>query len=264
MQTRRRDLYAIIQSINYFILQMEICIDSLESARNAVEGGASRLEVCSALSEGGLTPSPGLIQQIRSFTTIPLYAMVRVRCGDFVYSPEEINAMLHDVKVLKEHRVDGFVFGALTPDCEIDVVACEKILSAAHPSPVTFHRAFDLTTDPVRSMELLADLGFQRILTSGQKNTALEGLELIKTLVLKARELAIMPGAGITKDNIREIIKSGAKEFHASAKKRKMVVHGANRVRMGVNENDFINVTDKELVKELVEIIKKELPSHEK
>lgn len=235
---------------------MEICIDSLESARNAVEGGASRLEVCSALSEGGLTPSPGLIQQIRNFTTIPLYAMIRIRCGDFVYSPEEIDAMLHDLKILKDHRVNGFVFGALTPDCEIDTVSCEKIVSVACPLPVTFSRAFDLTTDPVKSMELLSDLGFERILTSGQRNTALEGLELIKTLVQKARKIVIMPGAGITKDNLRKIMVSGAKEFHASAKKKKMVVYGANRVRMGINEDDFINVTDKELVKELIEIIK--------
>lgn len=237
---------------------MEICIDSLESARNAVEGGASRLEICSALSEGGLTPSPGLIQQIRSFTLIPLYAMIRIRCGDFVYSPEEINAMLHDLKILKEHQVNGFVFGALTSHCEIDIVACKKIISAAHPLPVTFSRAFDLTTDPIKSMELLADLGFQRILTSGQKNTALEGLDLIKTLLLKAQKIVIMPGAGITKDNIREIMKSGAKEFHASAKRRKMIIYNVNRVKMGTNEDDFVNVTDKDLVKELVEIIKNE------
>jgi len=237
---------------------MEICIDSLESARNAIEGGANRLEVCSALSEGGLTPSPGLIQQIKSFTTIPLYAMIRIRCGDFVYSPEEIDAMLYDLKILKDHRVNGFVFGALTTECEIDAVACEKIVSAARPLPVTFSRAFDLTTNPVKSMELLANLGFKRILTSGQKNTALEGLELIKILLQKAQKVVIMPGAGITKDNIRKIMESGAKEFHASAKKRKTVIHGANRVKMGINEDDFVNVTDKELVKELVEIIKNE------
>ncbi|XP_011164666.1 copper homeostasis protein cutC homolog [Solenopsis invicta] len=240
---------------------MEICIDSLESARNAVEGGASRLEVCSALSEGGLTPSPGLIQQIRSFTTIPLYAMIRIRCGDFVYNPDEIEAMLYDLKILKDHHVNGFVFGALTPDCEIDVVACRKIISAAQSLPVTFSRAFDLTTDPIKSMELLADLGFERILTSGQRNTAVEGLELIKTLLEKetSRKLVIMPGAGITKNNIRKIMESGAKEFHASAKRRKMVIYnGANRVKMGISEDDFVNVTDKELVKEMVEIIKNE------
>lgn len=244
---------------------MEICVDSLESARNAIEGGASRLEICSALSEGGLTPSPGLIKQMRCFATIPLYAMIRIRGGDFVYTSEEIDAMLHDLMTLKDHHADGFVFGALTPDCEIDTVACEKIISAARPLPVTFSRAFDLTSDPMKSMQVLADLGFQRILTSGQKNSALEGLELIKTLIEKTQKLIIMPGAGITKDNIRKIMESGAKEFHASAKRRKMVLYGANRVRMGVNENDFINVTDRELVKELVNIINEmNVPSCEK
>ncbi|XP_012054265.1 PREDICTED: copper homeostasis protein cutC homolog [Atta cephalotes] len=237
---------------------MEICIDSLESARNAIEGGASRLEVCSALSEGGLTPSLGLVQQIKSFTTIPLYVMIRIRCGNFIYSSEETDAMLYDLKILKDHHVNGFVFGALTSDCDIDIVACKKIISAACPLPVTFSRAFDLTNDPIKSMELLADLGFERILTSGQKNTALEGLELIKMLVQKAQKLVIMPGAGITKDNIRKIMESGAKEFHASAKKRKMVIYGANKVKMGINNDDFVNVTDKELVKQLVEIIKNE------
>jgi len=236
---------------------MEICIDSLESARNAIEGGASRLEVCSALSEDGLTPSAGLIKQIKTFATIPLYAMIRIRSGDFVYSHEELDAMLHDLKILKDHEVNGFVFGALTTDCEIDIVACERIVSAARPLPVTFHRAFDLTTDPLKSMEIIANLGFQRILTSGQKNTALEGLDLIKTLLQKApKDLIIMPGAGITKDNIQKIIESGAKEFHASAKRKKIMTYGADKVKMSTRENDFINITNRELVKELVNIIK--------
>lgn len=236
---------------------MEICIDSFESARNAIEGGASRLEVCSALSEGGLTPSAGLVKQIKNFAAIPLYAMIRIRRGDFVYSHEELDAMLHDLKILKDHEVNGFVFGALTADCEIDIVACERIVSAARPLPVTFHRAFDLTADPFKSMEIIANLGFQRILTSGQKSTALEGLDLIRALLQKApRDLIIMPGAGITKDNIQQIMESGAKEFHASAKRKKIVIPGANKVRMGTGEDDFINVTNRDLVKELVNIIK--------
>ncbi|XP_012222858.1 copper homeostasis protein cutC homolog [Linepithema humile] len=236
---------------------MEICIDSLESARNAIEGGASRLEVCMALSEGGLTPSPGLIKQIKTLATIPLYAMIRIRNGDFIYSHEELDAMLHDLKILKDHEVNGFVFGALTADCEIDIVACERIISAARPLPVTFHRAFDLTNDPLKSMEIIANLGFQRILTSGQKNTALEGLELIKVLLQKApKHLIIMPGAGITRDNIQKIMESGAKEFHASAKRKKIMTYNANKVRMGTGEDNFINVTNRELVKDLVNIIK--------
>lgn len=215
------------------------------------------MEICSALSEGGLTPTPGLVKQTRDFTSIMLYVMIRIRSGDFVYTPEEIDAMLYDLKLLKDQDVDGFVFGALTSNCEIDVAACKKIIAAAHPLPVTFHRAFDLTNDPFRSMELLANLGFRRILTSGQKNTVLEGLELIKILVQKAPEnLIIMPGAGITRDNIHKIMDSGAKEFHASAKRRKENIGSVNKVRMGTKDDDFINITDRELVKELVDVIK--------
>ncbi|XP_072759566.1 copper homeostasis protein cutC homolog [Anoplolepis gracilipes] len=236
---------------------MEICVDSIESARNAIEGGASRLEICSALSEGGLTPTPGLVKQIKKFTKIPLYVMLRVRGGDFVYNTEEIDAMLDDLIMFKDHySVDGFVFGALTPECEIDTAACKKIVFQAFPLPVTFSRAFDLTIDPVKSMHVLAKLYFHRILTSGQKNSALEGLELIKTLIEKGSKIIIVPAGGITDDNIRKIMESGAKEFHASAKRRKMVTYGANRVKLGPNENDFINVTDKALVKELVDNIK--------
>lgn len=229
----------------------------MESARNAIEGGANRLEICSALSEGGLTPTPGLVKQIRNFTSITLYVMIRIRNGDFVYTSEEIEAMLYDLKLLKNQNVDGFVFGALTSNCEIDVTACKKIIAVAHPLPVTFHRAFDLTNDPLKSMEVLANLGFRRILTSGQKNTVLEGLELINILVQKAPEnFIIMPGAGITRDNIHKIMNSGAKEFHASAKKKKENIGSANKLRMGTRDDDFINVTDRELVKELVDIIK--------
>jgi copper homeostasis protein len=237
---------------------MEICIDSLESAKNAVEGGAIRLEVCSALSEGGLTPTPGIIKQIKSFVRIPLYAMIRIRSGNFVYTAEEKDAMLHDLKILKNHYVDGFVFGALTIDYEIDIIICKKIISAAHPLPVTFHRAFDLTIDPFKSLEVLTNLGFKRILTSGQKNSAAEGLDLIKILVQKSYNygIIIMPGAGITKDNIKEIMKSGAKEFHASAKQKKKIIHDAKRINIIIGEQNFVNITDKELVKELVTIIK--------
>lgn len=236
---------------------MEICVDTLESARNAVEGGAIRLEVCSALSKGGLTPTPGVIKQIRNLTKIPLYAMIRIRDGNFVYTDEEEDAMLHDLKILKSHYVDGFVFGALTVDCEIDIAICKKMISAAYPLPVTFHRAFDLTINPLKSLEILANLGFKRILTSGQKNTAAEGLELIKTLIKEScnYSIIIMPGAGITKDNIRKIIESGAKEFHASAKVKKLVIHDMRRLDIGIGEENFITTTDKELVKELVTII---------
>ena len=136
---------------------MEICIDSLESAKNAIEGGATRLEICSALSEGGLTPTPSFLQKIKSFSSIPIYAMLRIRSGNFVYTKEEMEVMLQDLKILKDYGADGFVFGALTPDNEIDVESCKDILSAAESLPVTFHRAFDEVNDPLKSLKILID-----------------------------------------------------------------------------------------------------------
>lgn len=237
---------------------MEICVDSLQSARNAIQGGAMRLEVCSALSEGGLTPSPGLIKQIRSFTRVPIYAMIRIRKGNFVYDREEIEAMLYDLRILKDHCVNGFVFGALTTNNDVDCDVCKEIISAARPLPVTFHRAFDETLEPSRSMEVLIDLGFERILTSGQKNTALEGLELLKELVVGAKNrIIIMPGAGITKNNISKIKQCGAREFHASAKRRIQMINGPNGIRFGDGKDNFIDMTDAELVKELINIVNK-------
>lgn len=235
---------------------MEICIDSPESARNAIEGGAARLEACSALSEGGLTPTVGLIKQIRSYSNIPIFAMLRVRKGGFAYSREEMDTMLHDLQALKEQNVNGFVFGALTQNGEIASDLCQEILLAANPLPVTFHRAFDEVIDPISSLELLIQLGFQRILTSGQKDTAEEGLDMIMELVQKARNrIIIIPGSGITKENILKIkLRSGAKEFHASAKRKKNMP--ANKVKMGTDcETDFIIITDPQLVSDMVVVI---------
>ncbi|KAK2586137.1 hypothetical protein KPH14_001410 [Odynerus spinipes] len=237
---------------------MEICVDSLESARNAVNGGASRLELCAALSEGGLTPTPGLVKLVRSVTTVPIYAMIRVRAGDFVYSRDEMDAMSYDLKILKDLNVNGFVFGALTVDREIDINYCKEIISAASPLPVTFHRAFDEVVDPSRALETLIDLGFERILSSGQKNTAEEGLDLLREIVRQATgRISIMPGSGIDSTNISKIkMATDAKEFHASAKRRKLVHGDANRVRIGaVDDKNFIMVTDTDVVKKMVEII---------
>ncbi|XP_026674024.1 copper homeostasis protein cutC homolog isoform X1 [Ceratina calcarata] len=241
----------VFASIRY--IKMEVCIDSLESARNAIEGGATRLEICSALSEGGLTPTPGLLQKIKSFSPSPLYAMIRARSGGFVYSKEEMEVMLQDLRILKDCGADGFVFGALTSENEIDVESCKDVLSAARPLPVTFHRAFDEVNDPLRSLEVLIDLGFERILTSGQKDTAEEGLQLLQKLVQKARNrIIVMPGSGINRENILRIKKeSGAKEFHASAG---IKARGMSRVKIG-KKDCMPMVTDGKLVQEMIQII---------
>ncbi|XP_037638376.1 copper homeostasis protein cutC homolog isoform X1 [Sebastes umbrosus] len=202
---------------------MEACVDSVESAINAERGGAGRLELCSSLLEGGLTPSQGLLQVVKQYVKIPVYVMIRPRGGDFLYSDREVEVMRKDIELMKRHGADGLVLGALTEDGRVDAELCMELLAAARPLPVTFHRAFDMVHDPVVALETLISLGFQRLLTSGCDNSALEGLPLIKRLVDQAKErIDIMPGGGITERNLQRILEgSGAQEFHCSARSSK-------------------------------------------
>ncbi|CAB1429176.1 unnamed protein product [Pleuronectes platessa] len=189
---------------------MEVCVDSVESAINAEQGGAVRLELCSSLMEGGLTPSLGLLQVVKQHVKIPVYAMIRPRGGDFLYSDQEVEVMRKDIELMKSHR--GRWTGAGSPD--------GGWTAAARPLPVTFHRAFDLVHDPAVALESLVSLGFQRVLTSGCDSSALEGLPLIKRLTDQAKgRIIIMPGGGITERNLQRILEgSRAQEFHCSAR----------------------------------------------
>ncbi|KAK9541577.1 hypothetical protein VZT92_001610 [Zoarces viviparus] len=199
---------------------LEACVDSVESAVNAERGGAGRLELCSSLLEGGLTPSQGLLQVVKQYVKIPVYVMIRPRGGDFLYSDQEVDVMKKDIEMMKSHGADGLVLGALTEDGRVDAELCMEFLVAAQPLPVTFHRAFDMVRDPTNALETLASLGFQRLLTSGCDNSALEGLPLIKQLIDQAKgRIAIMPGGGITERNLQRILEgTGAQEFHCSAR----------------------------------------------
>lgn len=235
---------------------LEVCVDCLESVRNAIEGGAHRLELCSALSEGGLTPSVGLAKVVCSISSVPVFAMIRVRCGSFVYDADEAEAMLEDLRRLKEVNVAGFVFGALTESNEVDIELCKKVIEHAQPLPVTFHRAFDQVNNPMEAIDILSELGFCRVLTSGQKDSAKEGLGLIQVLVEYARrkEIIVMPGAGISEQNIIEVSKrSGALEFHASCKKT-VEIGTKNKVSVGRVEEKCL--TDTQSVTAIVNILK--------
>jgi copper homeostasis protein len=181
-------------------------VDSIESALAAERGGATRVELCSDLLEGGLTPSYGVLNVARERLAIGIMAMVRPRGGDFCYSEAEFAAMLHDVRVAKEVGANGIVFGVLTPDGEVDVERSRQVIDQARPLAVTFHRAFDMTRDPFVALESLVALGVDRILTSGQEPSVLEGIELIAELVERAGDrVIIMPGGGITDRNVGRI-----------------------------------------------------------
>jgi copper homeostasis protein len=201
---------------------LEIAANSVASALAAQEGGAGRVELCTALELGGLTPSSAQIELARERLTIPLYVLIRPRAGDFLYSDLECETMLRDIEACAAAGCDGVVLGVLDADGEVDMPRCRSLISSAGPMGVTFHRAFDLTRDPPSSLNDLIELGCERVLTSGAQASALEGAALIRQLVeLSAGRIIVMPGAGVAAANIgtlREI--TGASEFHASAKQQ--------------------------------------------
>ena len=188
---------------------MEVCVDSVESSVIAVKGGASRLELCGSLCEGGITPSLGLLRVVKQEVNVPVFVMVRPRGGDFVYSEQEFEVMKEDLRLFNEDRnADGFVFGVLTPNGEVDETRCSELIELAHPQPTTFHCTFDMTRDPFRALDTLIRLKMERVLTSGQESTALEGLPLIKELVERSRgQITVVAGGGITERNLERILK---------------------------------------------------------
>lgn len=197
---------------------IEIASSDFLTTKSAVEGGADRIELCANLAEGGTTPSYGHIKQCREAFTILIYPIIRPRGGDFLYSNEEFEIMLQDVKLCKQLGCDGVVIGLLNADGGIDIRRTAMLIEAAYPLGITFHRAFDRCRDPFEAMEQLISIGCERILTSGQKPTAPEAIELIAELNKAADDrIIIMPGSGVRKENIKMLAeKTGCIEFHSS------------------------------------------------
>lgn len=200
--------------------RIEICANSVESAIRAQEGGASRVELCAALPEGGTTPSWGQITVVRERLSIPLHIIIRPRGGDFLYTPQEQEIMYHDIRLAAQSGADGIVTGCLTPEGDIDIPAMKKLIEAAGNLSVTFHRAFDLCRDPFCALEDIIGLGCDRLLTSGQAGTAEKGIPLLKKLQQQARDrIIVMPGCGIGPANILRIAQeTGTHEFHLSGR----------------------------------------------
>jgi copper homeostasis protein len=198
---------------------LEICIDSVEAAMAAQQGGANRVELCADLLEGGTTPSAGTIQLARRSIDIDLNVIIRPRGGDFCYTPVEFEVMKLDVETAKGAGANGVVIGVLNEDGTVDVDRTRELVVLARPMSVTFHRAFDMARDPYEALETLIDLGVDRVLTTGQESSVLEGLDLIAELVQKAGDrIIIMPGGGITVRNFERIVAvCGAKEVHVLA-----------------------------------------------
>jgi copper homeostasis protein len=196
----------------------EVCVDSVESAMAAERGGAHRVELCDNMLEGGTTPSAGAIEAARERLAIKVQVMIRPRGGDFLYSDVEFDVMRRDVLTAKRLGADGVVFGLLTPDAEIDVERTRELAELARPLGVTFHRAFDMSHDPFEALERLVESGVDRLLTSGQEPSVLEGLDLVAELVRRAGDrLIVMPGCGITERNVAKVVAAtGAREVHVT------------------------------------------------
>ncbi|MEC5142576.1 copper homeostasis protein CutC [Chitinophaga sp. 212800010-3] len=216
---------------------LEICAASVASCIAAEDGGANRIELCDNLLEGGTTPSHGTIAVARDKVKIDLYPIIRPRGGDFLYTDLEFEVMIKDIERCKQLGCNGVVIGILTPDGRIDKQRCKLLTELAWPMGVTFHRAFDMTDNPFEALEDIISIGCERILTSGSRNTAVEGAPLLKDLLERANDrIAIMAGSGVRSGNIAQLIKAtGIMEYHTTAKayeESKMIYRNPN-VSMG-------------------------------
>jgi len=199
-------------------MKLEVCANSFLSAKNAQEAGAHRIELCSELSVGGVTPSYGLLKKVAEELTIKTFVLIRPRSGNFVYSEAEFDIMKQDIQLCKELGCHGIVSGVLNIDNTIDLDRTKELVELSKPLSFTFHRAFDEVPNPMEALEKLIDLGIDRILTSGQAKKAIEGLDLLKQLQsITENRLIILPGGGITHKNVGLLKSAGLKEIHASA-----------------------------------------------
>lgn len=244
--------------------RIEICANSVASCLQAQKGGAYRVELCAGIPEGGTTPSYGETAVARQLLNIKLNIIIRPRGGDFLYSEVEHQAMLHDIEMARKLGVDGVVIGCLNADGTIDMQRNKALIEAAGGMSVTFHRAFDMCKDPFESLEQIIALGCDRVLTSGQQPTAIQGVSLLAQLVAKANgRIIIMPGSGVNEDNIATLAaETKATEFHFSAREpidSKMEYRNPN-LKMGgtvVSIDEFIqNITDAEKVKRTIDKLK--------
>jgi copper homeostasis protein len=197
----------------------EICVDSVAGVRAAKAAGAHRVELCGDLLEGGTTPSRGMIRQARMIAGIGLQVIIRPRGGDFLFDDDEFAVMQDDIDTAKAEGADGVVIGLLTPEGVVDRARTRELIAQARPLSVTFHRAFDMTRDPFEALETLVGLGVDRVLTSGQEASVLEGLPLITELMRRAGDrIIILPGGGITKRNVDRIVTAAVpREIHFAA-----------------------------------------------
>ncbi len=224
--------------------QLEVCIDNIESLTKAIEGGATRIELCSSLALGGLTPSFGFMQLAAQNSTVPVYAMIRPRQGDFLYNSDELAIMRQDILAAHNAGLNGVVFGMLDKNGHLPEQELLEMMLLVHGlgMQATFHRAIDQCADIKAALNILIKLQFERVLSSGQAASALEGVQQLNKMVTQARgRIAIMAGAGVNGDNVAAIIaQSGVREVHLSGKttRASQMEYIAAQAHMGDKDQD--------------------------
>jgi copper homeostasis protein len=241
----------------------EVVVYNIDSAFKAQEGGADRIELCDNPADGGTTPSLGVVEVVRQNVTMDVFVMLRPRGGDFCYSSYEFHAMKRDLLQCQRLSVDGFVFGILNPDGTIDKKRCKELIDKARPLQATCHRAFDMTRDPFEALEDCIEVGFKRILTSGQQPKAGEGTELIRRLVERAGgRISVMAGSGVNEDTVGGIVSdTGVQEIHFSAtafRESEMVFRNQKIAAMGEQgASEFkLRTVDLDRVRNILELAK--------
>ena len=219
---------------------IEICCSSVSSVKNAINYGANRIELCQDLRNDGITPSKRLLNSAIKISTKPINVLIRPRIGDFFYNSEEIKLIEYEIKQIKSLPINGIVIGILNRENDLPINVLKKLAQIIKPLDLTFHRAFDIVNNPIKSMNKLIEIGFDRILTSGQSDTAEKGLKMLLELKEKANgKISIMPGGGINENNCHIFLNNGFNEIHLSAKKKK-------------KENKIEPIADPEIIKKVV------------
>ncbi|NAW64919.1 copper homeostasis protein CutC [Photobacterium halotolerans] len=244
------------------LTHLEVCIDNIESLHAAQQGGASRIELCSSLALGGLTPSVGLMHQAARIAKVPVYAMIRPRQGDFLFSGEDMEVMLADIHAARQIGLQGVVMGVLTAQGKVDTAQLTELMKAATGLGVTFHRAIDQCDNYTEALDAIMSAGCERVLSSGLQSTALEGAETLADMVRYCGDrLSIMAGAGITASNAAKIVaQTGVKELHLSGKTTRpsLMEHIAAGAHMGNQDVDdyAIPVTSSDKIAAVITALK--------
>ena len=216
---------------------LEICAANIQSAINAEKAGAHRIELCSELAVGGITPSFGILKAVLEAVSLPVFVLIRPRSGNFIYTENEFEVMKADILQSKSMGCAGIVSGVLNDDNSIDIERTKELVEVSTPLPFTFHRAFDWVTNPVEAINQLAEIGVNRILTSGQQAKAEDGLRLLVQLKEQANNrILILPGGGITANNVKLFKQNGFSEIHASAS---TLISKAEKPKIAMNSAKF-------------------------